>query len=350
MINVAISALYVGAEWWTLESLAQQTYRDFRVMVIDPGLDPDLNFRLGAWEMANRIPVMRIPYKSAPGGRLLDWAQWNTPFLLAESNQDFILRLQSFRIIPENFLAQLASMHTNVGFLREVVNVTQAEAMAMMSRSNNQFTTENNKTLDGAAGDWMIRVEDFIRINGIDEPLTMLFHFEDVDMEYRWRTALRQGIVHPATRLRGLMKYASNASRIMLNRPEMTTGKYDIKKAGFQPVCEHCQRQWGQMQDSNKNPITKADFPHSEPLDDMGTYFGKHWFICRKCDAPIAHYGCPHYTVNNYGNEYRATIGLDGKWGRNLTRARAKALAIPVLSDRLKYVRDSYTDPEVLQP
>ena len=348
MIYVAVSGLYVGSESWTLLHLEAQTDKDFTVLFVDPEWDPAIPEKLDQWSSRTGVRVIRIPYRSAPGGRLLDWAQWNPPVLLAESENDFILRLQSFRMIPSNLVAQLRAWDSNVSFAREIVDCSLDEAVAAAHEPRQPAGVGTGCSLNGAAGDWFLRVADILTLNGVDEPLTMLFHFEDVDMEYRYRTAMQKGIVSQVLRTSGLMKYASNKSRLLFNLPDVTTGKYDIKKNSFPPLCQYCGMQWPQLQESNNPAITLADMANVETLEDLGIQYGKHWFICRKCDAPISHYGCPHYTVNHYGDEHRATIGLDGKWGRNLRIARDKALAHPDLADRVRYVTGSYEDRAVL--
>lgn len=339
-LYVAVSGLYVGADAFTLRQLAAQDDLDFTLVMMDPGYDDALPDRLAEFSASTGVPSIRVPYRVPPGGRCFDWGIWNGPFLLAESEDDMVLRMQSWRVVSGNLVSQIKRCGTNVGFVRQF----SPEIEDVVGRRCDVSWRPDALGPRGAYGDWCLRVGDYLVVNGIDEPATMLFHFEDMDFELRWTNAVHKGLVGPSQMLSGAHYYLDFSRRPSAVGTD--TGK-SMSSARLQSPCLRCRMQWPELQACNNPNVRLADLANSEGMEDLGIYFGKRWFYCRVCDAPIFHVGSPHFAVSHQAGEHRATMGLLGRFGRNLRNARAKCIALPA-EDRHRYVADSYWDADVL--
>jgi hypothetical protein len=203
--------------------------------------------------------------------------------------------------------------------------------------------------LHACGGDWFMRVGDYLEVNGIDEPLTTLFHFQSVDFEKRWCLAVEKGLVKPGIVSEGNLVYLPERLRESLLKERGIDAVTNKTKTIVRRPCDRCRAQWRELQMNNSMDVKLADVRNNAGMVDLGVYFEKRWFYCRQCDAPMCHVGTPNFATMPYKEEHRATIGLMKKWGRNLKKAREKVLNMP-MDRRIKYVADSYADQEVLIP
>jgi hypothetical protein len=350
-IYVAISALYSGADRLTWRCLAAQTDLDFTVVLMDLGNDPELRERAEFFSKQTGVQVIHVPYRHPPGSRMFDWGMWSSSFLFAENENDFVLRLQSWRLISSNCIAYLRQLGGTTGFQRYQI-MRGPEFVDEFINTPVQPVHEQDSVSFGlyaCYGDWFMRVGDYLELNGIDEPLTTLFHFEDLDFECRWRIGVRKNLVIPGFTSRGQLVYLNHDMRRSIQEKysfKASTEKADVT---YRKPCPRCQGQWPELQAINDPQVALDSIRNNGGMVDLGRQFGKRWFYCRLCDAPVCHVGSPHFTTLTYSeNEHRATIGLMKRWGRNLRLAREKALKLP-LESRIKYVSESYGDQEVLK-
>jgi len=115
----------------------------------------------------------------------------------------------------------------------------------------------------------------------------------------------------------------------------------------YKRPCQRCVGQWLALQHCPDPQVRLADVPDNAGMQDLGVQFGKRWFACTACGAFVFHTGTPHFSVDHQGTEFRASTGLLGRAGRDLRLAHRVARGLP-MADRLRYIADTYWDPEVL--
>lgn len=346
-IYVAISNLYRDNDEFNFWCLSRQTDLDFTVILLDFHHDEGTARRV---KMYNELfPVWHVRYRVPDGSRMFDWGQWNTPVLLAENEDDFVFRYQNWRLIPSNTIAEMKRAKVNTGFIRtDPMVIPPSETMRFSSTSQ---VPDIDKDVTPAAtyGDWCMRVRDYLLLNGIDEPATMNFHWEDIDFEIRWRIAMGNDVpMEPWVRWKSWALYMAPASReAWLQQNNLNTDTFGKKSNQFKkPPCYRCSNQWPELQAINDRSIGLHAIPNREGVVDLGVVYGKRWFYCSRCDSVVMHTGTPHFSVDHQGKEYRATVGLMGKWGRNLRLARERCLSYTDLDNRLEYAAMSYWNTE----
>lgn len=338
MLYVAITAFYQNSFYYTLKNLESQDDQDFITIVIDPGVDEKTKSIVSESRLKG---VLYIDYKFPPGARIFDFSQWNSPLLLAESEDDWIYRFQNFRLLPKNGIRVLKSVGANISFIRRPVSISHSEqdwytSVIVQPEFPHGWLAYN---IDGAGGDYCLRVGDLLAINGVDECLTMLNHFDDVDMEIRWKMAASRGLVRGTTKIANFLLYLRDDCR-----------RFPDRIARFNILKKPCQRCWTNYQEfviCNDEFVRTCDLPNNHSIIDIGVKYGKRWIYCCDCEALLVQLGYPHLRINHQGSEVRAPIGILNRYGRDLKKAREKALKMNI-PERLRYVADSYTDPEIL--
>lgn len=335
MLYVATSALYPGATAQTLAQLEAQDDSDFVTILIDPGFDAEV---AGLLAKTTLKQVIRLPYKVAPGPRLFDWAQWNSAFLLPDSDDDYVFRFQSNRLLPKNGIKAIKRKGCNVYFERHSVSlspvVQDAYTQTVVGYKESRDSARN---LDGAYGDWCLRVGDFLTVNGIDECLTMLNHCEDTDFELRWRIATAHGLMQQTARLSDFYLYLDPSCR------RTRHNHYSVRDS-FREPCPLCMANWPAYTLSNDADVRIEDL--AGDYHDLGVQWGKRWAQCCLCGAILPQLGSPHFTINHQRDEMCAPAGILGNYGRDLRYARRQALALP-MPERIQFVADSYWDRDV---
>ncbi len=343
MFYVALSAQFRGALERTLAQLEQQSDRDFQVILLDPGWHPEVDDLLNH----SSLKIHRIHYRSPLYPRRFDWGMWNSAALVTESEDDRLFRLQAFRVIPRNCIAELKRLRENVCFARTKKDWSVAEQVDYTKR-HVAFEPQHTSCLENN-GDWCLRVGDLIYANGIDEPFTSRWHCEDVEMGRRWKIAQDNGLMQNSVVVNDFLIYMDDRARermgyVMRNDTTVLTGtRYDFL-SHYTPPCPRCRGGWDALQATNDQNVRLADLSDSEDMADLGVQWGKRWFVCGRCHAPVSQLGAPHFAVDHQGMEYRATLGLAGKYGRDLRVARAIARNLP-MRDRLPFIVESYVDP-----
>jgi hypothetical protein len=334
MLYVAVSALYPGALEYQLEQLERQDDQDFAVIILDAGWDKSLDDLLKKTTLKH---VIRQPYTPAPGARAFDWAQWNSAFLVPESDDDYVFRFQAGRIMPSNTVRVLKELNQNVAFERKIVHYSQAHQDEHITHPRTpHIEYREDRCLDGATGDWCLRVGDFIAINGIDECLTMCNHMEDVDMEARWRIACQQGLMQGSAFVRDFYFYVDHACRTVKN------DHYSLRER-FPPLCGECLQRRPAFTLSNDSTV-----PVPEGTTDLGVQWGKRWLHCRNCGTLLAQLGSPHFAIWWQGEEPCAPAGLLGKYGRDLRYARQLRLKLKTSQFQKSFITQSYRHASVV--
>lgn len=347
MIYVAISAFHHRSLALTLAMLECQDCGEFEVIVIDPGWEPSVReiIRFSSLKF-----VHVIPYKVPPYPRHYDWGQWNSAMLVPESDEDRVFRFPSYRIIPNNAIREMKGRIKNIAFSRAVRNLNLADQWRHILNWRAFHAADTPELRNN--GDWCVRVGDFITVNGIDEPWSAMWHSEDVEMGQRWQIALSNNLFQlGAIEVYDFLFWLSAESRILIGEPltqitRMREAKKFVFDHHFMAPCPRCAyTAWTELQYAPEG-VSLEDVPNNEGMLDLGTQWGKRWFVCTICGAPISHTGCPRLSIRQKDKEHRATMGLCGKYGRDLRTARRLARQLP-MAERLRFIADSYEDPSL---
>jgi hypothetical protein len=331
MLYVAVNTFYPGGLAWNLQNLEMQGDKDFTVIVLDAGWQADTDALLAKTSLRH----VRVPYRVPPYGRRFDWGVWNSAFLIPESDDDHVLRLQAWRVLPQDGIRHLRGMLPR-NLLLERHDVLEDDAAVLRSAQERREPRWHEvPCLEGHAGDWCLRVGDFVAMNGIDEVATMLDHYEDGELALRSRTAARERLLGTGcARAEGLL-------HALRWRGERKKWFYEHLREAGSWCCDRCDQRYPEWGNQNQ------ELPVPEGMEEVGWRFGKRWMRCPRCRAFCVQAGDPHFTMFRLGDEYRAPIGLCGQVGRDLRLARKKARRLP-LPERVEYVGRSYTDKQIL--
>ena len=348
-----------------LKSINLQGVEDITVLFLDPYKSTAREKIIREWGHYTGISAIYWPYSLPPMPRTYDWAAWNQPFLISESS--VIFRYQQFRLLSrdflrtyfEHFFGQNVALSRNhvTGINESSIHYDSHNGMAnkvhpfdgttVLSGHQNEITHTNS--IGGAYGDWVLRIDDFLNINGIDEVSTTLRHYEDVDMECRWRVAAsleKVGMVAVfpdyCYRMDDTVRWPDAQERMNRRRNEIAgcnkkpvlrpppTKVEKTSISGWVSNCKQCWDDFGLLRDGGEG--------HLQAIP-VGRINSQDWYRC-SCGGIFHKQTNPEFVT--MGQEmliegtYRATIGID-RFGRDLQALREKCMAMKSVEDRINF-------------
>jgi len=327
---------------------------NFSVVFIDPHMDKLREDKIKKLETDTGIQSLYLPYQRDPNPRKYDWCVRNIGCLLMSQGRFF--HWHQHRRIRDNFF-QIVNSHPedNIGFIRTWImdnrffdsglinyNVEKqisanlsSDKATFQSSESVKFTIHNN--LHYCFYDCVLRVDDFIELNGTDEALTSYIYEEDWDIEERWDVAQSMGVVHQLLACTNAMLYFGHT-------------KPQCPKTAMTPQCELCL----------KDDLKRIRLINHDRLNDIEglQYLGIidnyiEWFKCIECGKLYVRTGTEGFgdfseRQKKY-KKYKASIGIDGRYGRNLKDLREDVLNSKDWHEACEVINNSWYNKKYYQ-
>ena len=349
-LTVAIVGYYLDLadDEFQLRSLLTAQRRDFDVVFVDPYRSEARRELLRRVEGETGVRCVWFSYALPPMPRAYDWAAWNSAVLLSQS--DRVFRYQQRRLMAHGILDLLSEIGGNVGFRRHQLvahdGMLWADGIARPWRDDWTLDTRVPFMMDmsnfpgNSYGDWVVVRRDFLEVNGIDEVATLLPHYEDSDMEMRWRIAHRLGKVGGFRLLSQAMFRMGDMVSPASRARHGNGGNWAFRKDGrealtqWQRPCTNCYAAY--------DALSRGDNADAEFLGETN---GQEWYKCA-CGGVFHKQSHPHFKeMQNRmeaGNLYKATVGVDGRFGRNLQAIADVLDGIEGVEDRVEELNRSW--------
>lgn len=339
-----------------LLALQYQTNHDFEIFYIDPYKSPQRRDLLKEFSEETKIKTIWMPYSLPPMPRRYDWACWNTPFLICDAER--IFRYQQGRLISRNLIQFIHENEGNLAFQRYhidrfILGVSIHERNGnLFSLTSNGYTVESNPQVKNQMdypgfcyGDWCLKLNDYIELNGIDEVSTSLCHYEDADMEMRWKIAYRLGRVSNVALVTNAVFRVDDSIRCDLanrNFFDYKLARYEV--FGWVKNCDNCLILFMKLSYNDPDPALQ-----NLKIEEKN---GQEWYKCNLCGGVFHKQSHPHFSqikivMENQGL-YRGTIGVDGRFGRHLIRIREDCMKLGHIQDRVDLVNKSWLEERYL--
>lgn len=338
---------------YQLNSLANQTCKSFNLLFVDPHCSDQRKLKIEEFQKKFGIKSLYFPYQRDPHPRTWDWAIMNVPFMLMENSH--ILRYQQHRIIHKKLIEEVIKSEENKGFQRfncefnETLFPLMNDEKGHLTSGYNKlpieyslkescFTGEITSSIQNdpgsCYGDWCLKIEDFLKINGVDEATTAVYHFEDIDFNLRWDIARDIGLLSPVKMFFGLMGYFDGKLR--------NKNVKSIKKTAYEIECINCKKySYDFIWRMNEGDIAEGEF------ENIGIKFGKEWFKCKECGIVILKAGKPHFSAFKdrmiQEKVFKASIGV-GNYGRDLNKIRSDVLNTNDFNQKVEIINNSWTN------
>lgn len=346
---------------WQFKSLVNQSNKDFSILYIDPHKLESRKNRLLDIENNYGIKTYYLPYEIDYNPRKYDWTTRNIACLFIDNYSRFFNYWQN-RSININLIDICKKFESNIGFLRiwldqkyiyppnhdeileySVVGKTDKNKLQYIYDKGcfekqinlNEIKTTNN--LKYCFYDALLYAGDFLQLNGTDEALTSWKYEEDWDIEERWGVATKLNLLHDVIWIQDMMVYHGCLSRrdaILHNRT-----KADL--------CKNCldnEQIWiKEINNENKKQIDGLIY-----LGIINNYI--EWWKCNRCNQLY-----PKVGVHGWGdftdrqsefNIYKASIGIDGRYGRNLNKIKNKIYESDNFEESIKILNNSWSNKD----
>jgi len=341
-----------------LASLKNQNNDNFSLLFIDPFIMGKRKDKIYNFEKETGIQSFYFPYQRDFRPRHYDWGIMNVPFILWENGRVF--RYQQNRLISDTLIQEINNTkNINIGLKRKITydinfppmndcnfHITISEADHRIDYFVNYFkdlscfkpmniSWQKSDDPSSSYGDWIINIEDFLAINGVDEAMTTIHHFEDIDFNMRWNIAKRSGKVRGFDIVNGLMIYMDGSHRSQ----SKTIAKSSFNKECF--ACSGSNYHWDDL-------VNKSNDTNFSEINYLGLINGKEWFSCKECGIVFPRIGHSHFSAIedrvHRDKNYYATIGVNG-YGRNLISIRNDVLNA-TWDDKVSIINNSWGNPK----
>ena len=339
-----------------INSIYQKKDNDFSILFIDPHLNQEREEKIKKLENDTGIECLYLPYKLDHNARKYDWGVRNIGCLILENGRFF--HWHQHRKINNNFFNLLDYYPDNIGFMRSWImdrtffdngNIeyslvggtekfcAECPPNSALFYSNFMQKTDLKNTLKYCFYDSIFRVDDFITMNGTDEAVTSYCYEEDWDMEERWDVAQVNNAVHSVDIVSHGILYFGHSKNSTF--PE-----------GHKKVCDLCI-------DNKKSWIEQINRQRSNDIEGL-EYLGiidnyVEWFKCKNCGQLYVRTG-PHgwgdfSERQKQYNKYKASIGIDGRYGRNLAVLREDVLNSKNWQEACDIINNSWSNKKYYQ-
>jgi len=341
-----------------INSIYKQNNKNFSLLFIDPYTDKIREEKINKLETDTGIQSLYLPYQRDPNPRKFDWCVRNIGCLLMENGRFF--NWLQHRMINENFINIVhENPEKNIGCIRSwlmdntvfdngpidylmgdskthTANLIPGTALF---QSSDVVRNDDHNSLKYCFYDCVLRVDDFIELNGTDEALTSYIYEEDWDIEERWDIARSLGKVHPVIAYPNLMLYFGHSRSL----------PYDFE-AIINSKCNSC----------SKDNLQRIKLINDDQVNDVDgmQYLGIidnyiEWFKCIECGVLYVRTGLSgfeSFTARQHQyNKYKASIGIDGRYGRNLKVLREDVLNSKDWHEACEVINNSWYNKKYYQ-
>jgi len=364
---ISLNGYYYSPEYddFALRSLAGQSDHNFSVLFIDPYTLEERKNKINNFSDIYNIECLYLPYQKDHNARAYDWTTRNLACLFTPDNGRFFNLWQN-RMVNTDIVKYInKERDKNLGFVRNFQNTNinnflypietdctisyaqvglPHEYIANFSSQKSSFTVPesiitpqyNANSLDYCAYDCCLRTDDFLTLNGTDEALTAMIYNEDWDIETRWRIANSKGVLHELVYYPHMMMYFYRGSR----------KEYQTQHVSSQDKCVACQNNYEQW-----IGLINTDVMEIDGLDYIGDFFDGLWFKCATCGQPYLKVGRDWSNWESMsrrasGGNYLASIGIDGRYGRELSVLRADVQSAKNWDDAVQVINGSWKNPK----
>ena len=294
-VLVYLPAYYPDLEFTkvSLESFEQDirpiSRLKFDVLIIDPNNNKEL------LEYASSKGYYYVKYDIPDKAIIYDWAINNMPFCICKNT--YFFRLQQGRKYQWSPDFDNIIKHRNIGLMR---TESYTKEPTIVFDQIKQFTTMVHSPYD-LFGDWIIKGDEFILLNGINECYSSLHKQEDVEFNTRYINAFKQGKVRKMDLYKGCLTYLGP-----LWPPRQNKKLYLQDNDKKIDPCDSCKQKAVNTQENFLKP--KKEF--------------KKFDVCHKCGSPTFDgNGIDYINYLNKNNIYKAEIvenyGYDLSYIRN---------------------------------
>lgn len=324
-----------------LKALARQTYQDFEVLLVDPHYQKRKSF-IPQVAQNLKLNLIHFPYIPATHvAKNFDCAIFNTPFVL--TTRPKVARLSDYRYVrptwietmmqypvaqPLDFYYNNLNIDSYLDYdLRDFVNLHQ-----IPPTDDNLYQTTD--PLD-CKGNICYPVDKWLELNGADETISNVYHWEDYEFNLRANNAGYQVARIPNQLFRfhhlygGEVGYANAAP--------------DVPQTRRCPVCDIATHTYNVTENMRVANITG--------MYEIYTEEGHRFFRCPRCLL------CSILNSEEYVNEVRASrrirsgIGWNrGLTGRNLRILREDIQKAKSLGEKAAIFANSWTNARYLTP
>jgi hypothetical protein len=341
-----------------LDSLRNQTDQEFSILFVDPHRDPKRKELLGEFQRTSGIESFYFPYELDCHPRKWDEAIMNLPYFLLEKGRVF--RYQQFRVPSQNLIEFVNSTKENIGFIRDIEvsgkiypleedcsltindqfsnpDFTGPRSYSSVEyfKEKSCFVSEKQRSLpqlspSASYGDHVIEVEEYLLMNGVDEALTATIRVDDLDLNYRWGTAIGEGLVSTFILAEEFLVYFGHDKR----KPVINAEK------SKRPPCPLCEEfSWISDQIGYRMATNIKGYEYLGYLNHF------EWFKCKTCGIviPRALASNQHIWETKTKKVIRASIGIEG-YGRDLRVLREDVLNAETYEKKIDLINNSWNN------
>lgn len=347
-----------------LRCLSEQEFKDFDVLLIDPHYSKRLAY-MNELRDHYKLNIVHVPYKpNQEVAKFLDCAVFNAAYCYSESQR--IVRYSCWRFVRPDFTRACMEAKSNVDFRFHSISAPNFEGKNDNTETNHALEIWDMKSdsvnwsavprragqggatwgedadLDApetlfplnAYGNYMVRREDWMKVNGTDEVITNACHYEDMDFTLRAHNAGIRCERRSHTLYRLSHNYGSHSGRANV-----------LPDHQFKKPCPECEKAWYVLEPN------RFDLREREKRGELEMFHEHKVWVCKKCflSGPIYHAGCGEHTEwIKSTRRTRATIISKYKLGRNL-RILIKDMDRQPLSEKVRIYNDSWINPKYYQ-
>lgn len=345
-----------------LRCLAEQSNKDFDVFIIDPHFSKRSSY-MGELASKYRLNIRHLPYHpNTRVAKMLDCQIFNAPYLFSESPR--IVRYSCWRFVRPDFTDACLTSQTNVDFRFHSCEAPTKELQHPETRHNVAIwdmtsdvvhwdkvptkagmpgaTWGHDSDVDEPAGlfrrncygNYMIFRDQWLAMNGTNEAVFSLAHFEDLDFCVRARNAEMQ-----CTRKAGKMARLDHFYGGFSGRANI---KPDVE---FKKPCPACEKAAYTLEPN------RFDWPRRAAVGEIELFERDRAWVCKTCflcgpmysKDPVEHLGQIEARKIT-----QAPILSRYKIGRNL-RILASDMDGKSLSEKVEIFERSYHDERYFQ-
>lgn len=333
-----------------LNSLSQQTVKDFDIIIVDHFYENRIE---AVKELAEhyKLDILHMPFIPAThyAKRYMDMSVFQTAFVMSESER--VCRLSEYRFVSPEFVERILATPGNLDFFYHDLagasfDVWDEESDFINWRKVPFFP--QTQVIDepyplNAYGNYCHVREQWLAINGFQDNLGP-FHWEDQDFNARASKVGQRSSRLPNLMFRIYHTYPSNQQRA--TRPLLHP---------FKDVCGKCQqtvdRFYAEWKPGYNDSHWSKYFMYRDRSEiSYEEQQGFLWLQCNECKftLPILENGDVQGILLGMPDYKQSPIGLFGNVGRNM-RTLSEDLRGKSWSDKIVIHEDSWTNPKYYQ-
>lgn len=344
--------------------LSEQTCKAFDVLLIDPHYQKRRGYMN---ELAERykLNIVHVPYRpNQEVAKFLDCAIFNAPYCYSESQR--IVRYSCWRFVRPGFTWECNKAKTNVDFRFHSISPPDFQGKDSNTETNHpmqiwdmksdfvNWSAIPTKSGSGGAtwgpdadedapetlfplnayGNYMVRREDWLKVNGTDECITNACHYEDMDFTLRAHSA---GLT--------CSRKAHLLYRLSHNYGNHSGRANVLPDHQFKQPCPECEKAWYVLEPN------RFDLKARESRGELEMFPEHKVWVCKTCflSGPIYHASCGEHTEwIKSTKRTQATIIPKYKLGRNLKIVTGD-MDGKSLADKIEIYNNSWVNPRYYQ-